>query len=142
MSILIRIFGQALFLLVASFMSQSAQGAPDLTIQEIEEFEKDLPPEEETYIVEPTNIVRNYSDILFMVGYNFFGKIDRLGFDQEYPTDLLIKLKDEGHYRIWCRNCATYRDLNVVVSKNIRPTRVYLFMFFLAAMVWFQARRV
>ena len=37
MSILIRIFGQALFLLVASSMSQSAQGASDLTIQEIEE---------------------------------------------------------------------------------------------------------
>ena len=36
MSILIRIFGQALFLLVASFMTQSAQGAPDLTIQEEE----------------------------------------------------------------------------------------------------------
>jgi len=37
LSILIRVFGQGLFLLVASFISQNAQGASDLTIQEIEE---------------------------------------------------------------------------------------------------------
>ena len=37
MSILARIFGQAVFILSATFFSQSVQGASDLTIQQIEE---------------------------------------------------------------------------------------------------------
>ena len=37
MSILVRIFGQAVFILSATFFSQSVQGASDLTIQQIEE---------------------------------------------------------------------------------------------------------
>ena len=37
LSILVRIFGQAVFILSATFFSQSVQGASDLTIQQIEE---------------------------------------------------------------------------------------------------------
>jgi len=37
LSILVRIFGQAFFILAATFLSQSVQGASDLTIQQIEE---------------------------------------------------------------------------------------------------------
>ena len=110
------------------------------SFSELETLEENVSSDRETMIAEPAKVIRLQAELFFDVSY-LLNQFDQIGFDQKYPTQVLVKFDKSGHYRPWLGKCYSLEDCNVVISKNIQLARGYVFMFFLAVIVWFQARR-
>lgn len=122
------------------FLYSPQEANTTLSFAELETLEEKVSPDMETVISEPAKEFRLKATLPFDLSY-LMNQLDQIGFDQKYPTQKLIQFDKPGHYRPWVGKCHHIEDCQVVISKSIQLLRGYVFVFFLAAIVWFQARR-
>ena len=121
------------------FLHSPQEANTTLSFAELETLEENVSPDMETVITEPKRWgywSDLYSDLPYLIG-----QLDQIGFDQKYPTQAFVHFDKPGHYRPWFGECEYIENCQVVISKNIQLTRGYVFLLFLSAIVWFQARR-